>query len=318
MPTRTPNHGYLTFADGEEPWGWRPNFESLEIDIPIVAPDTERASNTPHANALFIAYDTGAIYRGIGDTWVQIGSLAAGTTTAGAEAESESGGDGSGDVEFTPHTVSSSVEGVETRRDHIGPFHEGTYHENPGLWGVHFAAQPELRIESIVLDYDAANSLGDQVTIELWEATVDSTPGHPNSVAPSGVTTPEYSVTKTLTNGPQRVSLGFQTPTTPTTGEFFLGVEGADIHLRRIANWTEWSSHTSPRIDLRFGGRFDNPTTGDYSTYYYRVFDMEIGDPYSQIVSPWSTDIDEIYMRPTDPAEEFDNISPRALWIDTS
>ena len=312
MPTKTPNHGYLTFADGEEPWGWRPNFEQLEADIPIVAPDTERANNIPHANAPFIAYDTGAVYRGDGDSWIQIGSLAEETTTASAQDESAS------DEEFTPQAVSSSVEGVEDRRDYVGPFHQGTYHENPALWGVHFAAQPGLRIESVVLDFDAANSLGDQVTIELWEATVDSTPGHPNSVAPSGVTTPEYSVTKTLTDGPQRVSLGFQTPTTPTTGEFFLGVEGADIHLRRISNWTGWSDYTSPRIDLQFGGRFDNPTTGDYSTHYYRVFDMEIGDPYSQVTSPRSTDVDEIYMRPHDPVEEFGDVSPRALWFNTS
>lgn len=314
MPTQTPNHGYLTFADGEEPWGWRPNFEQLEIDIPIVAPDTERANHTAHANALYIAHDTGAVYRGDGTSWIQIGSLAEETTTATAQAEGDS--DGSGEI--TAQAVSSTVEGVETRRDHIGPFHSGGYHENPGLWGVHFAAQPELRIESVVLDFDEGNSVGNQVTIELWESTVDSSPGHPNPVAPTGVTTPEYSVTRTLTDGPQRVSLGFQTPTTPTTGEFFLGVEGADIHLRRIQNWTGWAAHTSPRIDLQFSGRFNNPTTGDYSDYYYRVFDMEIGDPYSQITSPWSTDVDEIYVRPTDPAEEFDDISPRALWVDTS
>jgi hypothetical protein len=36
------------------------------------------------------------------------------------------------------------------------------------------------------------------------------------------------------------------------------------------------------------------------------------------VLSPWSTDVDEIYMRPRDPEEEFDDVSPRALWIDTS
>ena len=309
MPTKTPNHGYLTFADGEEPWGWRPNFESLEVDIPIVAPDTERANNTAYANALYIAHDTGAVYRGDGSSWIQIGSIAEETTAAGAQGESDS------DEEFTAQAVSTDVEGVEDRRDHVGPFHQGGYHENPGLWGVHFAAQPELRIESVVLDFDEANSLGNDVTIELWESTVDSTPGHPNPVAPSGVTTPEYSVTKTLTDGPQRVSLGFQTPANPTTGEFFLGVAGADRHLRRIQSWTGWSDYTSPRIDLQFAGRFDNPTTGDYSDYYYRVFDIEIGDPYNQVTSPWSTDVDEIYMRSNDPEDEFGSVSPRALWF---
>lgn len=312
MPSYTTNHDYLIFADGEEPWGYRPNFEKLEVDIPIVAPDTERSNHTPHANALYISHDTGAVYRGDGSSWVQIGDLTEDTTTTSVQSE------GDGTEEATTQAVSTSVKGVENRRDHVGPVYQGTYHENPGLWGVHFAAQAGLRIESTVLDFNAADSLGNEVTIELWESTVDSTPGHPNPVAPDGVTSPEYSVTKTLTDGPQRVSLGFQTPTNPTTGEFFLGVEGADVHLRRIENWGGWSDYTTPRIDLQFTGRFNNPTTGDYSDNYYRVFDLEIGDPYNQVTSPWSTDVEEIYFRPNDPIEEFGSVSPRALWIDTS
>lgn len=315
MPTQTPNHGYLYFADGEEPWGWRSNFEQLEVDIPIVAPDTERPNNTPHPNALLVAYDTGAVYRGDGASWIQIGSLAAETTTAGAEAESEGGG---GDEEFTAQEVSTDVNGVEERRDHVGPFHSGPYHESPNRWGVHFAAQPELRIESCVLDFNATDSLSDQATIELWESAVDTSAGWPQAVTPSGVTSPLYSVTKTLTGGPQRVSLGFQTPANPTTGEYFLAVQGADVHLRRIPDWTGWDDYSSATMNLKFGGRFDNLTTSDYSSYYYRVFDIEIGEPRNKVVAPWSTDVDEIYMRSHPPEEEFGDVSPRALWFDST
>ena len=314
MPSYTDNHGYLTFEDGEEPWGWRPNFEDLEIDIPVVAADSERPNNTPHANALLIAHDTGAVYRGDGSSWIQTGSIAEETTTASAQGES----DGEGGEEFTAQAVSTAVEGIEDRRDHVGPFHAGTYTESPDMWGVHFAAQPELRIESTVLDFDAASSVGNEVTIELWESTTDTSSGHRQPVAPAGVDTPEYSVTKTLTDGPQRVSLGFQTPANPTTGEYFLGAQGADIHLRRIEGWTGWDEYTSPRIDLQYGGRWNKLTNSDYSARYYRVFDIEIGDPYNQVVAPRSTDVDEIYMRPRPPEEEFDNVSPRALWFDSN
>lgn len=54
------NHDYLT---------------ELDADIPVVDTETNRSEYEPKTNALFIAADTGAVYRGDGDEWTLFGTV---------------------------------------------------------------------------------------------------------------------------------------------------------------------------------------------------------------------------------------------------
>ena len=119
-------------------------------------------------------------------------------------------------------------------------------------------------------------------------------------------------------NRRQNKATGLRNTIESCDGEFFLGVEGPGIPLRRIQNWTGWDDYTFDYINLMYSGRWNNPTSGDFSTNYYRAFDIEVGEQSPRVTSPWSHDVDEIYMRSRDPVEEFGDVSPRALWLDTS
>lgn len=218
--------------------------------------------------------------------------------------------------------LDSTTKGIANTHEHVGPPHQGGYHEQTYSWGVAFEAAPELPIISAVVDIDADNAGSNQAEIALYESETTNA-GDENQaqpVVPGGMTESEAlidSVTTTLMDGPQRVQLDFETPSNPATGEFFLGVEGAGIPFRRITDWTGWNDYTFDHINLLYSGRWNNTTNGNFSKNYYRVFDIEVGAEQTRIVSPWSTDVDEIYMRPRDPAEEFD-VSPRSIWFDTS
>lgn len=219
--------------------------------------------------------------------------------------------------------LDSTTKGITNTREHVGPPHQGGYHEQTDSWGVAFEADANLPIVSMVVDMDANNATSDQAEIVLYESETTNA-GDENQeqpVVPNGMTESEAlvdSVTTTLMDGPQRVQLDFETPSNPATGEFFLGVEGAGIPFRRILDWTGWDDYTFDHINLMYSGRWNNTTNGDFSRNYYRAFDIEIGAEEMRVTPPWSRDVDEIYMRPRDPEEEFDDVSPRALWIDTS
>lgn len=286
MSNKTPNHELNLYAEGDENWTHTPDMETIEERLIVRDLEENRDEYTPYADALFFARDSETWYVGEGTSWALLGTMSDSTT----------------------------AEGITNARDHVGPLHQGTYH-NPGtnLWGIHFWAKGGLTIQSTVLDYDSANSTDDTVTLELWNATEDDTNGKSDSIA-VGDSPVDSVTTPALDDGPQRVDLDF---TVPSDGEYFVGATG-DVELRRISDWDGWNDYDRSDIDLRFGTRFDNPTSDDYSEYYYYMFDLEIGPRTRRVTSPWSHDVEEIYMRPRDPTEEYDDVSPRSLWIDTS
>ena len=303
MPNYTDNHELQLFSDSEEPWEHRSDFEHLDTAVEIRDIDSERSNYDPKDGALFLATDTGEVYLGDGSSWSQIGSV-------------QGGGD------------ALSVQGIDNTHDHVGPMHQGGYHEDGDeMWGVAFAANADMPVESTVVDFNATDSTTGEVDISLYESQTTNAgdANQPQPVVPDGMTESEAlvgSVTTTLDDGPHRIQLGFTTPSDPATGEFFLGAEpataGEVVYMRRILDWGQYDTYTFDHIDLLYSGRWNNPTNGDYSTNYYRMFDIEVGDPEKRVTSPWSTDVDEIYMRPRNPEEEFDSVSPKALWIDTS
>lgn len=289
----TANHQYSVPQEGESNWHIPLNENLEKIDTGIEIRDQEKNLDQylPKLGAKFLATDTGVIYLGDENSWIRIGSI---TTSENSD--------------FT------AVDGIEHSRDYIGPLHQGDYHK-PGTdrWGIHFWAESGLTIQSAVLDYNSVDSTDDTVTVELWNAIEDDSDGKSDSMAVESSPVDSVRIS-TLSDGPQRVDLKF---TIPTNGEYFIGVTG-DVQLRRIASWDGWDDYSRSDIDLRFGSRFNDPTSSDYSNYYYYIFDIEVGPETTRILSPISHDVDEIYMRPRDPEEEFDNISPRSLWIDTS
>lgn len=233
------------------------------------------------------------------------GSVGSGRLTL--DADSGSGG------------ASTDVEGIENQPTHVGPMYQGTYHDGDGStdddprFGIYFWAQGGLTINSVVVDSDLSAVSKNQIEIQL----TDYDGGTENP-------TVHDTTTVTLSGGPERVDVGF---TIPSDGEYVLARDyGPDtsevIPLRRIedVDWgvSAYDEHTYPQIDFLGGTHIGESGDWGASGHYYFFFDLEIGDAYDQVMSPWSTDVDEIYMRPFDPAEEYDNVSPRALWIDTS
>lgn len=295
MPTTTPNHGYRLFADGEEPWEHRGEFRQLDTEAPIVDADTARSNYTAKANALYVAHDTGAVYRGDGTSWVQIGDL------------TSSGGGGTGDPTLT--------EGIESSPRHVGPMYHGSRgdHATDGS-GIMFWADAGLDIHSAVVDADLTGMTTNTFTVELTH--YESGAANPTVVG---------RVDATVTGNPERIDLS-GLPSIPSAGEYVLARvanSGGEVIPARRLDASEWgaagySEHTYDRIDFRRGTNIRN--SGDFGSenYYYYFFDLEVGDPETHVTSPWSTDVEEIYMRPNPPEEEFDDVSPRAMWIDTS
>lgn len=291
MVTYSSNHGFQLYPDGEKPWSHSPDFEKLDTRTPIVDIDANKANYSPKSNALFFASDTHVLYKGSGTAWDTVGTL---------------GGGGGG---IDPATT----EGIANTRDHVGPMRQGTANATEGN-GVMFWAQGGLTFNSAVVHTDLTGLATNTLTIEL--AHYEGGIAAPTTVGSTSVT---------VSGGPERVNLS-GLPAIPADGEYVLArrasPNGEVIPCWRIPDTgfgaAAYAEHTYDRIDFRKGTRLG--VDGDFGAadYWYYFFDLQIGDLETRVTSPWSTDVDEIYMRPTDPEEEFANVSPRALWIDTS
>lgn len=217
--------------------------------------------------------------------------------------------------------LDSTTKGIATTRDHVGPLHQGTYHDTSsptGGPGVVFEAS-DLYIESVVVDSNLSDISKTALSIELREYN-------------DGAADPPVvdSTTMTLSGGPERIELGFTVPASgegdPNDEYVLCRGEVPDgeetIPLRRIHedNWgvSAYEEHTYTDINFLNGTNTGESDDWGAAGYWYYVFDWRIGTEETRVTTPWSTDVDEIYMRPRDPTEEFDDVSPRAIWFDTS
>ncbi len=215
---------------------------------------------------------------------------------------------------------------ISATRRNVGALVKGSHHANgysDGGYGVAFSAS-DLYIDSVIVDSDLSDVSNPDLTIELrqFEDGADD----PTIVD---------STTVSLSGGPERVELGFTVPESGSSDadendEYVLQrgePNGEDIPLRRrferdgdwsVADYEE-EVYTDPDIEFLQGVLNATSASGSQpagSWYYF--FDWLVGSEKERIMSPWSSDVEEIYMRPRDPEEEFDDVSPRALWIDTS
>lgn len=205
-----------------------------------------------------------------------------------------------------------AVDGIVDTHDHVGPMRQGAMHDTSD-YGIMFWAQEGLSINSAVIDTDLSSVSTSEFPVGLYEHDGDE----------STAATEIARTTVTVSGGPERIDLS-GLPDLPADGEYILARPESDngetIPARRIpgSDWgpSNYDEHTYDRIDFRQGIKTTSETGG--TDFYYYFFDISIGSSYEQVTSPWSHDVDEIYMRPTDPKEEFDDVSPRALWIDTS
>lgn len=228
------------------------------------------------------------------------------------------------------HLIDDDIQGLydgqdlDRRRRNVGAMVGGTFHDNgytDGGYGIVFEAA-DLYLDSVVVNADLSEVSDPDLTIELRQYE-------------EGATDPTVvdSTTVTVSGGPERVELGF---TVPASGEgdpndqYVLqrgAPAGEAIPLRRrLADEGDWSeedfadeTYADPSIDFLQGTLNSGSASGaePVGSWYY-FFDWLVGDPEPRLATPWSTDVDEIYMRPRDPTEEYDDVSPRALWIDTS
>lgn len=220
---------------------------------------------------------------------------------------------------------SGSVLGTSARRN-VGALVQGSHHDNSftdGGYGVVFEAA-DLTIESLVVDSDLSSIDNPELTIELRQYA-------------GGADDPPVvdSTTVTLSGGPERVTVDFTVPAAAASraddnNQYVIQrgpANGTTIPLRRRfgqnGDWSEAAyddyTYEDPEIDF-LQGTINSATSSasePVGSWYY-FFDWLVGPESERVLSPWSTDVDEIYMRPRDPEEEFDDVSPRALWIDTS
>lgn len=80
----TDNHDYNTPAQGERNWHapLNENFEALDTDVEIRDEDANRGEYEPDEGAKFLATDTGVVYEGDGEEWVQRLVMAQGNSLA--------------------------------------------------------------------------------------------------------------------------------------------------------------------------------------------------------------------------------------------
>lgn len=219
----------------------------------------------------------------------------------------------------------TAIKGVTKTRTNVGAMVYGGYHSgafDDGGYGIVFEAS-NLYIDSVLVDSDLSDVSDSDLTVELRKFEGGS--GDPTIVD---------STTVTLSGGLERIQLGFTVPeagapNADENNEYTLqrgNDEGIPLRRRHV-NEDDWSAddynehtYSDPPIDF-ISGIQNSPTAGGdvgpRETWYY-FFDWLVGPATARVASPWSTDIDELYVRPTDPEEEFDDVSPRALWIDTS
>ena len=213
--------------------------------------------------------------------------------------------------------------GIERRRRNVGPMLDGGYHATEytdGGYGIVFEAA-DLHIESVVVEPDLADGETGELVVELRRFE-------------DGATDPTIldSSSHTLSPGPQRIALDFDVPASGSASadendQYVLQRGYSDeLPLRRIHEEEGWTqarfddhTYTDPEIDFIDGwlNSAESGKDGSRSRWLF-FFDWLVGPAVNRVVSPRSTDVEEIYMRPTDPEEEFDDIGPRALWIDTS
>ena len=296
---------YNTPEKGTENWHQplNENFDALAADVEIRDTDANRSDHEPADGAKYLAVDTGTVYLGDGSEWQPIGTISA---------------DGAGGS-------AAGAAGIESTRTNVGAMVGGTYHANAytdGGFGVAFEAS-DLYLDSVVVDADLSGVSDPTLSIELRQYD-------------GGATDPAIvdSTTVTATGGPQRVSLGFTVPESGSSDadsdDLYVLQRGAanldPIPLRRRferdGDWSEAAfadqTYTDPAIDFRKGAINATSSASQPVGSWYYFFDWLVGPDQRRVVSPRSTDVDEIYMRARDPEEEFDDVSPRALWIDTS
>lgn len=293
MPDNTPNHDLNLYEQGDEDWTHTPDMETIEERLIVRDLGENRDDYTPYADALFFARDSKTWYVGDGTSWTRLGTIG----------------------------ESTIADGIDDKRDHIGAFHSGGYHDgvfdSDPRFALRFAAKNNLTIHSFVVDTDLSSVSVSEMPIELRryhaEGDTDLLDTH----------------TAQLDGGPQRINVNFTIPDEAheeyciTRGPTNEGTASEEIvPCRRIKSWGGWedySDFSGQGIDL-IGSTHAVATGNDVESLgnYYYAFDMEVGDRTTRITSPWSHDVEEIYMRPRDPTEEYDNVSPRALWIDTS
>ncbi len=232
--------------------------------------------------------------------------------------ESLDNGDGNGDGETT------DAAGIESRRTNVGPmldpstgFHDTAYTD--GGYGIVFEAE-DLHIESVVVEPDLPNGETAELDIELRRFE-------------DGATDPGIieSATFTVEAGPQRLTLDFNVPAAGSNnadanGEYVLQRGASELPLRRIHEDDGWTAdhfddhtYTDPDIDFITGwlNSAESGKDGERDRWLF-FYDWLVGPAEDRVVSPRSTDVHRIFMRPNDPAEEFDDITARDLWIDTS
>lgn len=296
MADKTPNHELNLYAQGDDSWTHTPDMETIEERLVVRDLEENRDEYIPYVDALFFASDNKTWYVGDGTSWIRLGTIGESTT-----------GDG-----------------IDTEREHVGAFHAGDYHD--GLsggsprWALRFEAKNGLTIHSAVFDTDLSGVNISEMPIELHRYHA------------LGDTDLLDTVTASLDGGPQRIDLNFTIPDEAhteyciTRGPTNEGTADEEIvPCRRISNWgghDDYSDLEGQGIDL-LGPTHTDSSGGpaadiEDKTHYYYAFDMEIGSESNRITSPWSHDVEEIYMRPRDPTEEYDDVSPRSLWIDTS
>lgn len=302
MVDLTDNHEFQLWADNEERWEHRSDFETLEQRVWVRDEDAALNDYEPHDGALFLATDTETVYLGDGNSWTLKWNF------------SDIGSSGGGD-----HTY---VEGIATTRQNVGAVVGGGYHSSlasNGGYGVVFEAE-DLTIQSVVVDADLSGGGSSTVPVELRQ--------YEGGTADTVVD----STTISVSGGPERVTLDVQVPAAGASdadanNEYILArgaqPDNATPLRRRFVDDGDWSAadydeqtYTDPPIDFLDGGHTNNTTVGENSWYYF--FDWLVGPEETRVTSPWSTDVDEIYMRPRDPTEEYDDVSPRAIWFDTS
>lgn len=219
--------------------------------------------------------------------------------------------------------TSTNVVGFENRRTNVGELLNGSFHGTAypdGGYGIVFEAE-DLHIESVVVEPELDNADTDELIIELRQFE-------------DGATNPTIldSVTHTLSPGPQRLTLDFEVPASGASNaddndQYVLQRGDSDnLPLRRIHEDEGWSearfgdhTYTNPPINF-INGWLNSEQSGKDGPRprWLFFFDWLVGQKEDRVVSPRSTDVHRIFMRSEDPADEFDDITARDLWIDTS
>ena len=272
---------YNTPEEGNTDWHipLNENFEALDRDVEIRDLDANRDEYDPKQGTKFVSTDTHDVYLGDGTSWEHIGKYG-----------------------------ETSANGVGEKTIHVGPFHDGEWHDSTagdGSFGVVMWLDEDVEILSAVVASDVDEPTDLPVELREYNDGAEKPPVVDNTVV-------------TVSGGVERIDLNLNVP---DTGEYVLcrGAQDDPVPLRRIGEYTNWDDHSRDAIELRQGTNAG--VDGDYGSeeYYYYFFDIAFRDGTNGVMAPWSTDVGEIYMRPHPPEEEFgDDVSPRALWFDTS